>query len=1162
VSNISKKTGFLKKQNLAVPPDRSIECQLSYWKKQLGGCLPILQLPIDYPRRSTQTDRFGQQTIEISQPLTVAIETLSQQEGVTLLVTLLATFQTLLYRYTDRSDIIVGTTAISSVDRIEAEYQLAIRTDLSGNPTFQELLARVFSVTLSAYKYQLPIEKIVADLQLESDPDRHPLFDVTIEFVNISATAFKLPERKITPELNRFESGTLLESKSALALYVQQRQQLELQLVYRQDLFSSDRIAILLDRFQFLLEQITLDPTRSIQSYSLISPQTGLLPDPYLPLPEPQLEPVTTLFTKWATQTPDRSAICQGASTWSYHQLSQSSQILAQMLVDRGIKQGDVVAITGERSFGLIAGMLGILASGGVLLTLDRNLPEQRRRLMLTTAEATILLDVSNHRTDKWIEGLEIILIDPNEATVGSSPPQSIAHSSLPIPAPDDPAYIFYTSGTTGTPKGVLGSHKGLDHFLNWQRQTFELQPTDRVAQITGLSFDVVLREIFLPLTSGATLCLPEPNADLAPAAIIPWLERQKISILHIVPSLAQIWIANLPESCSLETLRWIFFAGEPLTAKLVQQWRNCLPESSQIVNLYGPTETTLAKCYYQIPRDILPGVQPIGWPLPDTQALVFATTAACAPSFGGRLCEIGEPGEIVIRTPFRTLGYVNTTGADRQRFVKNPFRDDDRDLLYYTGDRGCYRADGTLEILGRIDRQVKIRGVRIELVEIEQAIDRHPDIRETVVICQENIHAEKYLVAYITFKPAQKPTQSELRHFLQQILPAYMMPSAFIYLDALPLTPNGKVDRAALPSPTTQQLRQAAAQPLIAPRDRLELQLTKIWEAVLGIQPIGVKDNFFEMGGNSLLAVRLVAQIKTEFQQDLPIAAIFQAPTIAELVKVLRAETTLAPWYSLVPIQPQGSRPILFGIHLFIFGDLSRHLGMDQPIYGLRYGISEPIDRQLSLPSLAELVAHYIAEMRNLQPTGPYFLMGLSAGGTVAYEMAQQLIAQGERVELLALFDTAIPEAKSSRRLYPLPQVLTNLWNLGLEELQLRARTTLTSRLQSWLIRWKLASPPDLTYYPSRDTDAPMYVLLQDYHPQPYSGKVLLFKALNLTKVSATSYIDPLDVRFRKLVAEKLAVVEVPGSHTGILVDPHAQLLADQLKEYIDRFLADRPTS
>ena len=1161
MSNISKRTGFLQKQYLAVPPDRSSESQLSYWKKQLGGCLPILQLPIDYPRRSTQTDRFDRQTIELSQPLTVAIEALSQQEGVTLLVTLLATFQTLLYRYTDREDIIVGTTASSSTDGIDARNQLAIRTDLSGNPTFQELLTRVFPVTLSAYKHQLPIERIVADLHLESDSDRHPLFDVTIEFVNISPTAVKLPELKITPELNSFKSGTLPESKSALALYVQQReQQLELQLVYRQNLFSSERIATLLDRFQFLLEQITLDPTRSIQSYSLISPQIGLLPDPYLPLPEPQLEPVTTLFTKWATQTPDRSAICQGDSTWSYHQLSQSSQILAQMLVDRGIKQGDVVAITGERSFGLIAGILGILASGGVLLTLDRNLPEQRRRLMLTTAKATILLDVSNHRTDKSIEGLEIIPIDPNEATAEALP--QIAHSSLPIPAPDDPAYLFYTSGTTGTPKGVLGSHKGLAHFLNWQRQTFELQPTDRVAQITGLSFDVVLREIFLPLTSGATLCLTEPTADLAPAVIIRWLERQKISIVHIVPSLAQIWIANLPESCSLGTLRWIFFAGEPLTAKLVQQWRNCLPESSQIVNLYGPTETTLAKCYYQIPRDILPGVQPIGWPLPETQALVIATTAACAPSCGDRLCEIGEAGEIVIRTPFRTLGYVNTTGENQRRFVKNPFRNDDRDLLYYTGDRGCYRADGTLEILGRIDRQVKIRGVRIELGEIEQAIDRHPDIRETVVICQENIHAEKCLVAYITFKPAQQPTQSELRHFIQQILPAYMMPSAFIYLDALPLTPNGKVDRAALPNPTTQQLRQAAAQPLIAPRDRLELQLTKIWEGVLDIQPIGVNDNFFEMGGNSLLAVRLVAHIKTEFQQDLPIAAIFQAPTIAELVKVLRTETTLAPWYSLVPIQPQGSRPILFGIHLFIFGDLSRHLGIDQPIYGLRYGISEPIDRQLSLPSLAELVAHYIAEMRSLQPTGPYFLMGLSAGGTVAYEMAQQLIAQGERVELLALFDTAIPEATSSRRLYPLPQVLTNLWNLGLEELQLRARTALTSRLQSWLMRWKLASPPDLTYYPSRDTDAPMYVLLHDYHPQPYSGKVLLFKALNLTKVSATTYIDPPDVRFRKLVGEKLAVVEVPGSHTGILVDPHAQLLAEKLKEYIDRFLMDNSTS
>jgi thioesterase domain-containing protein len=277
--------------------------------------------------------------------------------------------------------------------------------------------------------------------------------------------------------------------------------------------------------------------------------------------------------------------------------------------------------------------------------------------------------------------------------------------------------------------------------------------------------------------------------------------------------------------------------------------------------------------------------------------------------------------------------------------------------------------------------------------------------------------------------------------------------------------------------------------------------------------------------------------------------------------VGVLRSEATLAPWYSLVPIQPQGSRPILFGIHLFIFGDLSRHLGMDQPIYGLRYGISEPIDRQLSMPPLAELVAHYIAEMRSLQPTGPYFLMGLSAGGTIAYEMAQQLIAQGEQVELLVLFDTAIPEEKSSKKLLPLSQVLANLWHLGLEELLLRAKSTVNSRMQSWLIRSNLAPSPDLTYYPYRDTDEPMYLLLQDYRPQTYSGRVLLFKALNLTKVSATSYIDPPDVRFRKLVAGKLEVVEVPGSHTGILVEPHAQLLAEKLRADIDRFLEDHPT-
>ncbi len=641
---------------------------------------------------------------------------------------------------------------------------------------------------------------------------------------------------------------------------------------------------------------------------------------------------------------------------------------------------------------------------------------------MLAEAKAKHLLYVGvQHPEDKWMwESLEIISIDPKTGKVKSSSSKAHRQKLSPLPiAPDDAAYIFFTSGTTGIPKGVLGSHKGLSHFLQWQRQRFEVETNDRVAQLTGISFDVVLRDIFLPLTSGATLCLPEASDDLTPTRILSWLERQQISLLHTVPSLAQSWLANLPPGVSLNTLRWVFFAGEPLPEKLVRHWRKVFPEAGEIVNLYGPTETTLAKCYYQVPVDILSGVQPIGSPLPETQALVLGEN--------NQLCGIGEPGEIVLRTPFRSKGYINASEENQRRFVKNPFRNDEQDLLFYTGDRGCYRPDGSLEILGRLDRQVKIRGIRIELEEIEAVLSEHPNLRETVVIAREDLPGDKRLVAYIVPKREQESTVDELRRFLKQKLPDYMVPSAFVVLDSLPLTPNGKVNRSVLPAPNQTKLEPAST--FVAPHDELELQLTKIWEKVLGIQSIGVKDNFFDLGGHSLLAVTLFAQIEKKFGKNLPLATLFQAATVEKIAKIIRQEKWLAPWDSLVAIQPQGSKPPLFYIHagggnLLVYRDLALALGPEQPVYGLQ---PRGLDGKYAPHTrIEDMAAHYLAQILNIQPHGPYFLAGLSTGGTIAWEIAQRLLAQGQKVALLALFDTSGPGYP--KLLPPIPRLLSVL--------------------------------------------------------------------------------------------------------------------------------------
>jgi acyl-coenzyme A synthetase/AMP-(fatty) acid ligase/acyl carrier protein len=424
-----------------------------------------------------------------------------------------------------------------------------------------------------------------------------------------------------------------------------------------------------------------------------------------------------------------------------------------------------------------------------------------------------------------------------------------------------------------------LGCHKGLSHFLNWQSKTFAIGPGDRSAQLTALSFDAVLRDIFLPLTSGATLCLPEVN-DLASGEILQWLERQQITVLHAVPSLAQSWLAYGVAQVDLRSMRWVFFVGEPLTEALVRQWRAAFPDSTEIVNLYGPTETTLVKCFYRVPADIGPGVQPVGWPIPDTQALVLAGNH--------QLCGINEPGEIVLRTPFRSLGYVNAPEENQKRFVKNPFRDDAEDLIYFTGDAGRYRPDGTLEILGRLDDEVKIRGVRIEPAEVTATLARHPLVESCVVVGKKNERDETYLAAYAVASVEEKSTTTELRSYLLQQLPAAMVPTVFVFLDSLPLTPNGKIDRKALPEPDQQ--RSAPEESYIAPRSRIESVVAGIWAEVLKLQRVSVHDNFFALGGHSLLATQIVSRIREALQVDLLLRALFENPTVSSLSDHLEA--------------------------------------------------------------------------------------------------------------------------------------------------------------------------------------------------------------------------------------------------------------------------------
>jgi amino acid adenylation domain-containing protein len=1128
--------------------------QLDYWKQQLINVNPILELPTDYPRPAIQTYAGKITSLDLSPQLTADLKALCRQEGATLFMTLLAAFQTLISRHSGQPDFIIAS-PIAGRNRTEVEgligffiNTLLLNADLSGNPSFQSLLGRVRKTALGAYAHQdVPFEKLIEELNPRRDLSRNPLFQVLFNMLNVEDVNLNLEGLTVAP-ITIAEAN----SKFDLTLYVkEQDRQIHFDLAYNTDLFAPARMVEMLAQFEQLLTQIVANPAQQIQSYSLVTPAArSILPDASIALPQPIYTPITATISDWATRTPTQPAIVQADRSWTYQELVIAAEQIAKSLQAAQLEIGDAVAVSGDRSFGLIASMLGVLISGGVLVNIIPTLPIARQQLILSTTQAKYLLAAGELPliTDLRSDRIQVFDIHPDtaEITTDRAIPDHLTTPLLPVPI-DAAAYIFFTSGTTGVPKGVLGTHQGLAHFLTWQRETFSVTPADRAAQLTGLSFDVVLRDIFLPLTSGATLCLPAVTDDLTAGKVLPWLERHQITLLHTVPAIIQSWLLSVPPGVSLPKLRQIFFAGEPLTHTLIQQWRDTFPQAGEIVNLYGPTETTLAKCYYRVPAQLRAGVQPVGITLPETQALVLKPDR--------QLCGIGEAGEIAIRTPFRTKGYINATTADQLKFVINPDRSAPDDLIYHTGDRGRYLPDGQLEILGRIDRQIKISGIRIEPGEIAAVLTQHPQITTAIIIAREDSPGDKRLVGYYVSTHNQQIPVRDLREFLGRELPGYMVPSAFVQLVAFPLTANGKIDSRALPAPAHDLEPNLAFQ---ASRDEFEVQLTKIWERVLGTKSISITDNFFELGGHSLLAIRLFSEIEQVWGRNLPLATLFQAQTIEKLANLLRKEGWSAPYSSLVPIQPEGTKPPLFCVHpiggnVLEYYSLAAHLGKEQPVYGLQ---SLGLDGKATpLRSVEAMATHYITEMKIVQPYGPYYLVGYSFAGLVVYEIAQQLDRQGEKVALLVLLDRISPTFVPYRSSIWHEVIRIHLTNLSLLDTKGRIKYVVDR------IRYLSIYKGDFREYMMGQWDhalSPAYVSVfdanlqasDDYRTQTYPGDLTLFRC----QIQPQDQSFSPDLGWRDLVMGNVEIHPLLAPHHNLLLEPYVQSLAAALKLCIAR--------
>jgi len=1173
--------------------------QLSYWRNQLGRELPVLELPADRPRPAVQTYPGGRVTLTLPPELTQALSALSQRENATLFMTLLAAFKVLLHRYTGEQDIIVGS-PIANRPRAETEKligfflnNLALRTDLSGDPSFRELLSRVRATALDAYAHQdVPFEKLIEELKPERDLSRTSIFQVYFNLFSFSDD-IELPDGTTISFVDAWLQSDENLSKFDLTLYAgEDDKEIRLALVYNSDLFEHHRIAEMLNQFKHLLSQIAAQPDKQISRLSLVTPDAQkLLPDPTQPFPTQKREAIQTLFSEQARRRSDQPAIVDPRETWSYQDLDSRSNQLANYLRQGGIRPQDVVAIYGHRSAPLVWSILGVLKAGAAFVVLDPAYPASRLIKCLEIARPRGWLQIEAAGTlpeplNRFVDALDCCCRLQLTARHQADNRDLLASYSIENPDvkvdADDLAYVAFTSGSTGNPKGILGRHGPLTLFTSWAAEMFGLNESDRFCMLSGLAHDPLHRDIFTPLQLGGTICIPEAEDLEAPDRLTAWMKQQSITVANLTPAMSQLLSETDPATTGemIESLRYSFLVGDVLTKRDVSRLKRLAP-SITCVNLYGATETQRAVGYYIVPnafndavsksgtgvppvihapeeRATIKEVLPLGKGIKDVQLLVLNGSR--------QLCGVGEAGEIYFRSSHLAKGYLGDETLTHERFILNPFTNADGDRLYRTGDLGRYLPDGNVEHLGRVDRQVKIRGFRIEPGEIEATLAQHPAVRETAVIALQNKSDETSLVAYVVPLQPAGITTTELRQYLSEKLPAYMMPAAFVMMDALPLTPNRKLDRTALPSPD-EDLRERAAE-YTAPRSEIEEALADIWKEVLTVERVGVHDNFFELGGHSLMAVRLFAMMEKTFGRRLPLATLFQAPTVAELAAILQKD--VAPsWSSLVPIQPLGSRQPFFCVHavggnVLEYYDLAQHLGPDQPFYGLQ---SRGLDgRQPPHARITEMAAHYIKEIREFQPAGPYFIGGRSLGGIIAFEMACQLRIQGQEVGLLALLDSypvgyaklrdgGTLRNKVGHIIRRMGSHVSNIRGLSLQEKlsyvidkaqygPIKLRSKVWQMIYRSYERFGRALPRAL-----RDVQEFNWLAARDYVPGLYDGRVTLFWASRDLRAS----FDLVE-GWRVLAEGGMEVQEIPGTHLNIIKEPHVAELALKLGESLAR--------
>lgn len=1081
--------------------------QMSYWRGQLEGIPDLLPLPFANPRPAVPDYRGARHRFEISGELLLRLKQASRLEGVTLFMTLLGALQIVLHRYCGSDDIPVGTPHAgrnhSAVEELIGCFinTLVLRTDLSGGPVVRELLKRVRNVALGAYAHQVPFEKLVEELSPERDMSRTPLFQTLFVFQNHPEHECVLPGLNLTmeeidPTAVKFDLGVgLKETGSHLAATIS----------YRCDLFDQKTIAAMAGHFDCILVQLPEKLGMPLSSLDLLTPvERCMILEEWnsTAVEYPRQDRLQDLFEQQVSRTPNAIALIYQGEEFTYQELNRRANCLAHYLLKLGVGPEARAGIFLERSPEMVITMLGILKAGGAYVPLDPAYPADRLSYMLEDARVAVVLTQVPLLVSLPPCSSHIICLEsewPQIALESDRRPETSCSR-------DNLAYVIYTSGSTGRPKGVAIRHASVVTLMYWARDVFTSTMLKGVLASTSICFDLSVFEIFVPLSWGGTAILVGSVLDL------PTMPQAKnITLLNTVPSAMRQLLLMKAVPASVAT---VALAGEPLSKTLVEQIYE-LDHVSQVFNLYGPSEDTTYSTYAALGCDAK--TVSIGKPIANSTAYVLDGEMAPVP--------VSVAGELYLGGEGLARGYLDRPDLTATRFVPDPFADEASpgQRLYRTGDQVKWSADGSLEFLGRADHQVKLRGFRIELGEIESVLERHSSVRQSAVLVREDHPGGPRLVAYLVRNQESDALGPlELKSHLRKTLPEYMVPAAFVELPGLPLSPNGKVDR--------KQLASTAADALVAaddlerdvrrtPRNNSELFVIAIFEEVLGIKGLLARHNFFELGGHSLSALILAGRLSKTFSKHISVRNVFEYPTIEQMAAFAK-EDLAGPSSSLIPIKSTGNLSPLFFVHpgggrVMGYLPLSRSLNRNRPFYALQsQGLEEGQD---VLWSVEDMAAAYIKEIQRVQPSGPYQIGGWCMGGTIAFEMAQQLHQAGETVSLLAILEDFAYSSPTTRPITAeelqqeemihvqkiIAQHFPPKFRISGTQLPREFSLSFQEQLELALAKFKETRqlPQDETpeqFHRAIHVSAVNLAAKRRYHFQPFFGKAVLFRCVS----------------------------------------------------------------